>query len=67
MPHVSYSEALQAWGGDWNYEDLNVYLSAPMLTTPGVYMQMAGVPDKARRANVIAYLRTLSDTPVALP
>ena len=39
----------------------------PMLTTPGVYMEMPGVPDETERVNLIAYLRTLSDKPIPLP
>jgi cytochrome c len=67
LTQMSYSQALRAWGGAWTYEDLNIYLSGPMLTTPGVYMETPGVPDEADRINVIAYLRTLSDNPVPLP
>ena len=39
----------------------------PMLTTPGVYMEMPGVPDETERVDLIAYLRTLSDKPIPLP
>ncbi|MDI7864838.1 ankyrin repeat domain-containing protein [Rhizobiaceae bacterium n13] len=67
LQQISYSETLRAWGGVWSYEDLNIYLSGPMLTTPGVYMETPGIPDEADRANVIAYLRTRSDTPPMLP
>lgn len=67
LTQMSYSEALRAWGGAWTYEDLNIYLFGPMLTTPGVYMETPGVPNDSERANLIAYLRTLSDKPVPLP
>jgi cytochrome c len=63
----AYSEVLKALEGAWTYEDLNVYLFGPMLTTPGVYMETPGVPDDIERADVIAYLRTLSDKPIPLP
>ena len=53
--------------GVWTYEDLNKFLFEPMLTTPGVYMEMPGVPDETERTNIIAYLRTLSDKPIPLP
>ena len=62
-----YSEALLEWEGVWTYEDLNTFLSAPMATTPGVAMDFPGVPDETERANLIAYLRSLSDTPMPLP
>jgi cytochrome c len=64
---VSYSETLKAWGGVWTYEDLNMFLYGPTLTTPGVRMEIRGVPDETERVNLIAYLRTLSDKPAALP
>lgn len=62
-----YSETLLGWEGVWTYEDLNKFLFEPMLTTPGVYMEMPGVPDETERTNVVAYLRTLSDKPIPLP
>ncbi|TIS93861.1 cytochrome c family protein, partial [Mesorhizobium sp.] len=64
---MRYSDALLSWEGVWTYEDLNRYLFGPMLTTPGVKMETPGVPDETERANLIAYLRTLSDKPMPLP
>jgi cytochrome c len=64
---MPYSEVLQAWEGVWTYEDLNIFLSGPMITTPGVVMDVPGVPDEAERADVIVYLRSLSDNPQPLP
>lgn len=64
---MRYSDALLAWQGVWTYEDLNKFLLDPMLTMPGVYMEMPGVPDETERINVVAYLRTLSDKPIPLP
>ena len=62
-----YSDALRAWEGLWTYEDLNTLLFAPMATTPGVTMDIPGVPDDTERADLIAYLRSLSDTLMPLP
>jgi len=67
VANIRYSDALQAWQGVWTYEDLNRYLFGPMLTTPGVYMEIAGVPDETERVDLIAYLRTLGDKPIPLP
>ena len=67
MANMRYSEALLDWEGVWTFEDLNRFLLGPMLTTPGVYMEMPGVPDETERTDVIAYLRTLSDSPIPLP
>jgi cytochrome c len=38
-----------------------------MATTPGVSMEVPGVSDETERADLIAYLRTLSDKPKPLP
>ncbi len=62
-----YSDSLQDWAGVWTFEDLNKFLLEPMRTTPGVYMEVPGVPDEAERTDLIAYLRTLSETPIPLP
>ncbi len=67
VSEAAYSETLRAWDGVWSYEDLNIFLYGPTLTTPGVYMEVPGVPDEAERINLIAYLRTLSDKPIPLP
>ena len=67
LDYKGYSKTLQALKGVWTYEDLNTFLSGPAVTTPGVNMQVQGVLNEADRVNLIAYLRTLSDTPVPLP
>jgi cytochrome c len=66
-PFGGYSKTLRDWSGSWTYEDLNIFIAGPTLTTPGVDMDVRGAPDEADRLNVIAYLRTLSDSPVPLP
>jgi len=67
MANMRYSDALLGWEGVWTYEDLNRFLLEPMLTTPGVYMEVPGVPDETERTDLIAYLRTLGDKPIPLP
>ncbi|HEX7108631.1 MAG TPA: ankyrin repeat domain-containing protein [Aestuariivirga sp.] len=67
MKESPYSKVLQDWGGVWSYEDLNIYLYGPTLTKPGGLMEVPGIPDEDTRANLIAYLRILSETPVPLP
>ena len=66
MQNFSYSETLKNWGASWSYEDLNAFLWGPAIIAPGVRMQFAGIEDEAERANLIAYLRTLSDAPIPL-
>ena len=62
-----FSAALKAIGGVWTYHDLNLYLAQPAWTVPGTSMRMQGIHDARDRADLIAYLRTLSDHPAPLP
>jgi len=64
---VEYSSSLKDAGGDWTFEELNFFISNPALTLPGTDMIFPGLQDEKQRADVIAYLRTLSDTPLPLP
>ncbi len=63
----SYSDALAASGAEWSYEDLNAFLAAPAKYARGTKMNYAGLRKATDRADLIAYLRSLSDNPVPLP
>jgi len=64
----NYSPALEKLKGQpWTYEALNEWLFKPNQVAPGTRMTFAGIPSAKDRANVIAYLRTLSKTPAPLP
>ncbi len=63
----SYSSALQAKGGDWTYEDLNHMIFKPTAYVKGTKMAFAGLPKEQERADLIAYLRTMADSPKPLP
>lgn len=67
MEGFAYSPALLAKEGPWTYEDLNAYLASPRSYAPGTKMTFAGLKKVADRANVIAWLRTMSDNPPPLP
>ena len=61
-------KAFSAGGGKtWTYDELSAYLENPKADVPGNKMAFPGVKKEADRANVIAYLRTLADTPAPLP
>ncbi|MGO9391347.1 c-type cytochrome [Rhodoblastus sp.] len=62
-----YSDAMKAKGGDWTFDDLNSFIASPKTFVPGTKMGFGGEPDAGKRADIIAYLRTLSDSPVPLP
>jgi cytochrome c len=66
----NYSPAMQAKGQEgmtWTFENLDQFLTNPKGFIPGTAMAFAGLKKPDERANVIAYLRTLSDNPVPLP
>jgi cytochrome c len=67
----SYSAALKDFSKGatvvWDYDALNHFLAAPKKYMNGTAMGFAGLKKEEERANVIAYLRTLADTPVELP
>ncbi|QRI63577.1 cytochrome c family protein [Shinella sp. PSBB067] len=51
----------------WDFDHLNFFLEAPKKHVPGTAMGFAGLKKDDERANLIAYLRTLSDNPAPLP
>ena len=51
----------------WTYEALDQFIAAPQATVPGTKMTFAGVKKPEERADIILYLRSLSDTPQPLP
>jgi len=63
----SYSSALQAKGGEWTYEDLNHMIFKPQAYVRGTKMAFVGLPKEQERADLIAYMRTMSDAPKPLP
>ena len=61
-----YSEPVKAKGGKWTAEALNGWLTNAKAYVPGtkmVYVQ----PEADKRANLIVYLNSLSDSPAPLP
>ncbi|MGO4573137.1 c-type cytochrome [Microvirga sp. 2TAF3] len=63
----NYSGALKAKGGNWTYEEIDHFINNPKGYVPGTIMAFAGVAKPEERADILAYLRTLSDNPVPLP
>ena len=63
----NFSAAMKAKSGTWTYDDLNKFIANPKGFVPGTAMGFAGIPKDSERADVIAYLRTLADSPVPLP
>jgi cytochrome c len=70
MDGFKYSQAMldeKAKGLQWTFENLDHFILSPKAFVPGTAMGFAGIKNDTERANVIAYLRTLSDNPVPLP
>lgn len=63
-----YSAAIKAKSAEkWEAEQLDGFLKNPKAYMPGTAMAFAGIGKPDTRADVIAYLDTLSDSPKALP
>jgi cytochrome c len=64
----NYSPAMKSLHDKtWDYESLNAFLNRPAGAVPGTRMAFAGLSQTQQRADVIAYLRSLSATPQPLP
>ena len=63
----NYTAALKAKGGTWTFDALNKWLTNPRADVPGTAMTFAGIANEKQRADLIAYLDTLSKSPVPLP
>lgn len=62
-----YSAAMKAKGGEWTPLALNKFLTNPKADVPGTAMAFAGIGKEAERADLIAYLNSLSHSPKPLP
>ncbi|RDD33629.1 Cytochrome c552 [Wolbachia endosymbiont of Cylisticus convexus] len=63
----NYSKTLLEKGGKWGYEELFAFLKNPKAYIKGTRMAFAGISNSKEIADLVSYLRQLSDSPVALP
>jgi len=64
----TYSDAAKGKAkGNWDYENMNEWLASPAHFDPGTAMSYSGIKNTQTRADVVAYLRTLSASPLPLP
>ena len=60
----SYSKGLSSIGGSWTVQDLNMWLKSPKKYAPGNKMSFAGLRKAKDRANMVAFLNSISDKPI---
>jgi cytochrome c len=64
----NYSEAAQGQKGDkWTYDNLYAFIENPAVYMPGTAMKFGGIKNDQKRADLLAYLATLSDAPKPFP
>ncbi|MEE2525502.1 cytochrome c family protein [Hyphobacterium sp. HN65] len=63
----NYSGAMSDHGGNWTYEELDHFIANPRSYISGTAMAFAGIRGDEDRANLLAYMQTLSDSPVPFP
>lgn len=62
----NYTGALKAAGGEWTFDRLSAFLENSQSYIPGTAM-VQRFPKAEQRAEIIAYMNTLSDSPLPLP
>lgn len=63
-----YSDALKKHTGQkWDWDAMNHWQWSPRKFAPGTIMAYAGNPKDQERANLIAYLNSMSDSPLPYP
>lgn len=70
LDNFAYSDAIKAAGeagATWTYQNLNAFLWKPKEHIPGTKMNYIGMKKASDRAAIIAWLRTVSNSPAALP
>jgi len=66
----AYSDAMKARhdkGETWSPDEIFAFIQAPQTFLKGTKMSFAGLPKAQDRADVLDYIHTMADSPVALP
>jgi cytochrome c len=58
---------MKGHGGAWTFEQLDTYLTSPAKAIPGNKMAYAGLRNPRDRANLLAYLASVSPGAPAFP
>ncbi len=63
----SYSKAMSQMSGVWTYEELAHFIRNPRQYVKGTKMSFAGLKKDQELADIMAYMRTMHDSPPPLP
>lgn len=64
----NYSNAMKGKSGEpWTLEAIYAFITNPRAAVPGTSMSFAGLRSEQQRADLIAFLREQSDSPVEVP
>ena len=63
LPGFAYSDAMRRSGHVWTLEALDYYLADTERAVPGRSMDFNGIADAKLRADLVAFLRSMSDAP----
>lgn len=63
----AYSAAITGLAGTWTWEELDAFLANPKDYAPGTKMTFAGVKKPEDRADLLAYLGSVTTAPPPLP
>lgn len=64
----AYSDSMKEHASDkWSYENLDKFITNPKGFAPKTKMTFGGIKRAQARADLLAYLRTLSDSPKPFP
>ena len=68
-PGFAFSEAMVAHGKTtpWTFDEMYAFLKAPQKHIPGTKMSFVGLRKPEDRINIIAYMNSMSDTPLPIP
>lgn len=67
-PTFVYSAPMKALADKtWGYDEFDAFMKNPKGAVPGTKMSFAGLSKVADRVNLVAYLRTISDSPLPIP
>jgi cytochrome c len=68
LDQFEYSEAMRERGGTWGYDAIGGFIGDPTGVIPGTSMGLSDwKPSDQDRADVVLYLRSLSDSPEPMP